>query len=100
MQGESAADSSYHAENSDVGQTKDRISEAIIGALANFKTSTPTDRGSVAALTEVNSRLVRKLDDRSNELKEINANPKKDRADRKGQRTFNPSSENHCCMHG
>jgi hypothetical protein len=44
--------------------------------------------------------LARQLEDRSNELKEIKAFLKKERADRKGQRTFNPSPDNYCCTHG
>jgi hypothetical protein len=36
MQGESAANSGYHAENADVGQTEDQINEATIDALANL----------------------------------------------------------------
>jgi hypothetical protein len=54
----------------------------------------------VATLTEANSRLVRQLEDRSNEFKEVKALLKKEWAERKGQRTFNHSPENYCCSHG
>jgi hypothetical protein len=76
------------------------MAEATIGALANLATATSTDRGIVATLTEANSRLARQLEDRSNKLKEIKALLKKERADRKGQRTFNPSPDNYFWMHG
>jgi hypothetical protein len=87
--GVSAANSGYHVENAAVGQTEDQKAEATIGTLANLATATTTDRGVVATLT--NSRLAKQLEDRSNELKDIKALLKKKRADKKGQRTFNPS---------
>jgi hypothetical protein len=76
------------------------MAESNIGELANLATATETDRDIVATLTEANARLVRKLEDRSNEVKEIKALLKKERADRKGQRTFNPLPENYFWMHG
>jgi hypothetical protein len=85
MQGKSAANSGYHAANTVVGQTEDKMAEATIGALANLENATATDPGVVATLTEANSRLARQLEDRSNELKEIKALLKKERADREGQ---------------
>jgi activator of HSP90 ATPase len=100
MQGESAANSGYHAANAAVGKTEDQMEEATIDALANLATATATDRDVVAALTEANSRLAKQLEDRSNELKDIKALLKNERADRKGQRTFNPSPENYCWTHG
>jgi hypothetical protein len=96
MQVESSANSVYHAENLDVGQTEDQMAEATIYTLANLATATATDRGVMATLTEANSRLARQLEDRSNELKEVKALLKKERAERKGQRTFNPSPDNYC----
>jgi hypothetical protein len=45
-------------------------------------------------LTEANSLLAKQLEDRSYELKDIKALLKKERAERKGQITFNPSPEN------
>jgi hypothetical protein len=56
------------------------MSEATIFALANLETSTATDRGVGATLTEENSRLAKQLEDRSNELKYIKALLKKIRA--------------------
>jgi hypothetical protein len=72
------------------------MEEATSGALANLATATATDRGVVATLTEENYCLAKQLEDRS----EIKALLKNERADRKGQRTFNPSLENYCCTHG
>jgi hypothetical protein len=100
MQGESAVNSGYHAANIVVKKTEDQMDEATIGALANLATATSTDRGFVATLTEANSRLARQLEDRSNELKENKALLKKERAGRKGNRTFNPSLQNYFWMHG
>jgi hypothetical protein len=100
MQGESATNSGYHAANAAVGQTEDQMAEATIGALTNLETATATGRGVVATLTEANSRLARQLEDRSNELKEIKAFLKKERDDRNGHITFNPSPENYCWTHG
>jgi hypothetical protein len=100
MQGESAANSGYHAANAAVGQTEDQMTEATIGALTNLSTSTATDRDVVATLTESNSRLTKHLEDRSNELKNSKALLKKERAERKGQRTLNPSPDNYCWTHG
>jgi hypothetical protein len=79
-QGVSAANSGYHAANTDVGQTEDQMAEAIIGALYNLETATATDRGVVTTLTEANYRLAKQLEDRSNELKDIKALLKKERA--------------------
>jgi hypothetical protein len=73
MQGEPAATAGYHYANADVGQTEDQMAEATIGALANLATSTAADRGVVATLTEANARLVKQLEDNSNELRELKA---------------------------
>jgi hypothetical protein len=67
MQGESAATSGYHSANAAVGQTEDQLAEATIGALANLATATLSERGVVATLTEANARLVKQLEDNSNE---------------------------------
>jgi hypothetical protein len=61
VQGESAANSGYHAANSAVGKTEDQMAEATIGALSNLATATTTDRGVVATFTEANSRLAKQL---------------------------------------
>jgi hypothetical protein len=71
MQGKSAATAGYHSDNAAVGQTENQLAEATIGALANLATATATDRGVVATLTEANARLVKELEDNSNELREI-----------------------------
>jgi hypothetical protein len=71
-----------------------------IGALANLATTKATDRGVVATLTEANSRLAKQLENHSNELKDIKALLKKERAERKGQITFNQYPENYCWTHG
>jgi hypothetical protein len=100
MQGGSAANSGYHAANSVVVQTEYQMAESTIGALDNLETSTATDRGVVATLTEANSRLAKQFEDRSNELKYIKELLKREIAERKGQRTFNPSQDNYCWTHG
>jgi hypothetical protein len=99
MHGESASDSGYYAENTAVGQTEDQMAETTIGSLSNLSTVTATDRGVAATLTEANSRLAKQLEDRSNELKDIKTLLKKERADRNGKRTFNPSLDNYCWTH-
>jgi hypothetical protein len=68
--------------------------------LDNLATATATDRGVVAALTEANSRLAKQLEDRSSELKDIKALLKKERDERKGHKTLNPSPDNYCWTHG
>jgi hypothetical protein len=99
MQGESAATSGYHSANADVGQIEDQMAEATIGALANLATATSADRGVVATLTEANVRLAKQLEDNSNELRELKALIKKERTERRGQRSFNPSPNNYCWTH-
>jgi hypothetical protein len=79
MQGEYAATAGHHSVNADVGQTEDQIAEATIGALANLATATAADRGVVTTLTEANARLVKQLEDNSNELRELKALIKKER---------------------
>jgi hypothetical protein len=69
MQGESAATAGYHSANAAVGQTEDKMAEATIGALANLATATAAGRGVMAALTQANARLVKQLEDNSNELR-------------------------------
>jgi hypothetical protein len=44
--------------------------------------------------------LDKQLEDHSNELKDIKALLKKEREERNGQRTFNPSPDNYCWTHG
>jgi hypothetical protein len=100
LQGESAATSGYHAENAAVGQTEEQMAEATIGALANLATATAVDRGVVATLTEANALLAKQLEDKSNELRELKALIKKEKTERRGQRSFNPSTNNYCWTHG
>jgi hypothetical protein len=76
------------------------MAEATIGALANLATATAADRGVVATLTQANARLVKQLEDNSNELQELKALIKKERTEKRGQRSFNPSPNNYCWTHG
>jgi hypothetical protein len=100
MQGEYAATAGYHSANAAVSHNEDQMAEATIGALANLATATAADRVVVAALTQANARLVKQLEDNSNELRELNALIKKERTDKRGQRSFNPSPINYCWTHG
>jgi hypothetical protein len=100
MQGESSATDGYSSVNAAVGQTEDQLSEATIGDLANLATETAADRGVVATLTEANARLVKQLEDNSNELRELKALIRKDRGEKRGQRSFNPSPNNYCWTNG
>jgi hypothetical protein len=100
LHGESAAKSGYHPANAAIGQTEDQMDEATIGSLANLATVTATDRGIVATLTEANSRLAKQLEERYNEMKEVKSILKKERAERKRQRTSNPSLENYFSSRG
>jgi hypothetical protein len=100
MQGESAATAGYHSANAAVGQTEYQMAEATIGALANLATATAADRGVVATLTEANTRLIKQLEDNSNELRELKALTKKEIFEKLGQRSFNPSPNNYFWTHG
>jgi hypothetical protein len=100
MQGESAATAGYHSANAASSHTEDQMAESTIGALANLATATAADRGVVAALTQANARLVKQLEDNSNELQELKALIKKERSEKRGQRSLNPSPSNYCWTHG
>jgi hypothetical protein len=100
IQGESAATDGYHSANAAVGHTEDQMAEATIVALANLATATAADRGVVAALTKANSRLTKKLEDNSNELRELKDFIKRERTEKCGQRSLNPSPSNYCWTHG
>jgi hypothetical protein len=76
------------------------MAEATIVALSNLATANAADRGVVATLTEANARLVKQLEDNSNELRELKALIKKERFEKRGQRSFNPSPNNYCCTQG
>jgi hypothetical protein len=100
MQGESAATAGYHSANAAVGKTEDKFAEYTIGALANLAKETAADRGVMATLTETNARLVKQLEDNSNELRELKTLIRKERVEKRGQRSFNSSPNNYCCNHG
>jgi hypothetical protein len=100
IQGESAATAGYHSVNAAVCHNEDQMAEATIGALANLTTATAADLGVVAALTQANARLAKQLEDNSNELRELKALLKKERSEKRGQRSFNPSPSNYCWTHG
>jgi hypothetical protein len=76
------------------------MDEATIGALENLATATAADSGVVAALTQANSRLVKKLEENSSELRELKALLNQERRDKWGPRSFNPSSSNYSWTHG
>jgi hypothetical protein len=99
-QGESAATAGYHSTSAASGQTEDQMDETTIGALAILATATAAYRGVVATLTEANARLFKQLEDNSNELRELKALIKKERFEKRGQPSFNPSPSNYCWTHG
>jgi hypothetical protein len=76
------------------------MAEVTIGELANLATATAADRGVVTALTQANARLVKQLEDNSNELRELKALIKKERTEKRGQHSLNPSPSNYCWTHG
>jgi hypothetical protein len=76
------------------------MAEATVDALTKLATATTTDRGVVATLTEANALLAKQLEDNASELRELKALLKKERTERRGQRTFNPSPSNYFWMHG
>jgi hypothetical protein len=81
-------------------QNEDQMAEATIGALANLATATAVDRVVVAVLTQANSRLVKQLEENSSELRELKALLHQERRDKRGPRSFNPSSSNYCWTRG
>jgi hypothetical protein len=100
MQRESATTAGYHSANAAVTHNEDQMAESTIGALANLSTATAADRGVVAALTQANSRLSKQLEDNSSELRELKALLHKERREKRGQRSFNPSASNYFWNHG
>jgi hypothetical protein len=54
----------------------------------------------VATLTEANARLVKQLEENSNELWELKALIKKERTEKLGQSSFKQSPNNYCWTHG
>jgi hypothetical protein len=69
MQGESATTAGYHSSNTAVVKTKDQMAEATSGALANLATANTAYLSVVATLTETNARLVKQLEENSNQLR-------------------------------
>jgi hypothetical protein len=55
------------------------MADTITGALANLETATSGDRGLVIYLTEEKARLVRQLEQRSQEVNEVKSLLKKER---------------------
>jgi hypothetical protein len=81
-------------------QNEDQMAESTIGDLANLATATAAERGVVVALTQANSRLVKQLEETSSELRELKALFHQERRDKRGPRSFNPSTSNYCWNHG
>jgi hypothetical protein len=100
MQGESAATAGYQSANSAAPHNEEQMAEPTIGALANLATATAADIGVVAALAQANARMAMQLEDNSNELREIKALYQKERSEKWGSRSFNPSPTNYCWTHG
>jgi hypothetical protein len=76
------------------------MDEATIAALENLAMTTAANRGVVATLTEANARLVKQLEDNSSELQELKSLIKKERFEKRGQHSFNPSPNNYFWTHG
>jgi hypothetical protein len=100
MQREYAATAGYHSANDAVTHNAYQMAGATIGALSNLVTATAADRGAVAALTQANSHLAKQLEDNSSELRELNALLNKERREKRGQRSFNPSPTTYSWTHG
>jgi hypothetical protein len=100
MQDESAATEGYHSEKATVGLTEDQMAGTNIGSLANLATTAAADHGVVASLTEANARLVKQLEDISKELWELKALIKKERFEKRGQHSLNPSPNKYCWTRG
>jgi hypothetical protein len=86
--------------NAAIIHNEDQMDDSTIAALANLTTSTAADRGVVAALTQTNAHLAKQLEDNSNDLRGLKALLKKERGEKCGQRSFNPSPRNYCWNHG
>jgi hypothetical protein len=94
MQGESASTAGYHSANAAMTQNEDHL------LLANLATTTAADRGGMAARTQANSRLAKQLEENSSELRELKALLNQEQRDKRGPRSFNPSSSTYCWKHG
>jgi hypothetical protein len=100
MKGETAAHAGCHSANAAMTQTEYQMAEATIGALVNLATATAADRGVVASQTQVNSRLVKQLEETASELRELKALLHQERRDKRGPRNVNASANNYCWTHG
>jgi hypothetical protein len=100
MQGETAANAGYHSANAAMVQNEDQMAEDTIGALANLATATAAGRGVVADLTQANSRLVKQLEEKASELRELKALLNQERRDRRGPRNSTSSASTYCWTHG
>jgi hypothetical protein len=100
MQGESAPIAGYHFANAAVVHNEDQMAEATIGALSNLATATAADLGTVAALTQANTCMAKQLEDNSNDFRELKTLIKKERSEKHGQLSFNPSPTNNCWNNG
>jgi hypothetical protein len=100
MRGESAATAGYHSADAAVSHTEDQMAEATLGSLSNLATATTAYRGVLAALTQANVRIVKQIEDNSNELRALKALIKKERTEKRGQSSFNPSPRNYFWTHG
>jgi hypothetical protein len=107
MQGETIGAQAFI--NSAVNQaSEDDLTEQALGAFANLATATAVDRNMVSQLTEDNSQLAKQLEDNATSLKKVKALFKKERAERASggntnrppHRSFTPSSDNYCWLHG
>jgi hypothetical protein len=94
IQGEFAATAGYHSANAAVTQNEDQMAEATIVALSNLATATASDKGSVAALTQANSRLAKQLEDNSSELRELKALLNQEQRERQCPRSCNTLASN------
>jgi hypothetical protein len=77
-------------------QNEDHMAEATIGTLENSATSTASDIGVVAVLTQANARLVKQLEQTSSELRELRALHHQERRDRRAPRNVNATANNYC----
>jgi hypothetical protein len=99
-EGGNASHAGFYSANPDMTHNEYQMAEATIGALANLETATTADRGVVAALNQVKSRLVKQLEETASELRELKALFHQERSDKRGPLSFNPSSSNYCWTHG
>jgi putative hemolysin len=100
MKGETAAHAGFNSSNAAMNQTEDHMAEATTGDLANLATTTATDRGVVALLTQANYRLVKQLEETSSELRDLKAMVHQERRDRRVPINFSATASTYCWTHG